>query len=97
MITTLVTDVKGVKTFFFNETTMNYIVKIAHVLKYSHGRCVVGAFGEILHEGSILTRHRAVLSFILHKSTFLHFVHHGTHFYEKYINNDDRKKCVDDD
>ena len=35
--------------------------------------------------------------FFLHKSIFLHFVHHGTKFYDKYIKPDDRKKYIDDD
>ena len=68
---------------------MNEIGKRAHDLKHSHGRCVDVAIGNILHEGSIWTGHRTILSFILHKSIFLHFVHHGTIFYEKYITSDD--------
>ena len=44
-----------------------------------------------------MTGHRAVLYFILHKSIFIHFVHHGTRFYDKYITSDDRKKHMDDD
>ena len=55
-----------------------------------------GAFDKILHEGSISTDRIYVLSFILHKSIFLHFVHHGTIFYDKYITSDDRKKYKDD-
>ena len=43
--------------------TINDIGKIAHVLKHSHGMCVVGAFDKVLHEGSIWTGHRAVLYF----------------------------------
>ena len=70
---------------------MNDIGKRAHVLKHSDGRCVVGAFYEILYEGSIWTGHRAVLSFILHKSIFLHFVHNGTRFYDKYISSDKKE------
>ena len=71
---------------------MNDIVKRAHVMKNSHGRCVVGAHDKILHEGYIWTGHRSVLSFILHKSIFLHFVHHGKIFYDKYITSYDRNK-----
>ena len=76
---------------------MNDIGKRAHVLKYSHGRFVVGAFDKILHEGSIWTVHRAVLSFILQKYIFIHLVHHGTIFYDKHITSYDRKKYMDDD
>ena len=50
-----------------------------------------------IHEGSIWTGHISVLSFILHKSIFPHFVHHGTRFYEKHITSDDKKKYMDDD
>ena len=66
--------------------TMHEIGKIAHVPKNLHGRCVVGAFDKVLHQGSIWTGPISVLYFILHKSIFLHFVHHGTKFYDKYIN-----------
>ena len=76
---------------------MNDIGKIAHVLKHSHGRCVIGSFDKILHEGSIWTGHRAVLSFILHKSIFIHFVHNGTIFYDKYISTKNWLKYIDDD
>ena len=34
---------------------MNDTAKRAHVIKNSHGSCVVGAFDKILHEGSIWT------------------------------------------
>ena len=86
------TNVHGGETVFYYGVNMHDIGKRAHVLKHSHGRCVVGPFDKILHEGSIWTGHRAVLYFILHKSIFLHFVHHGTIFYEKYITSEDRKK-----
>ena len=76
---------------------MNDIGKRAHVMKHSHGRCLVGAFDKILHDGSIWTGQRAVLYFILQKSIFLHFVHHGTIFYYKCISSNDRKKYIHDD
>ena len=60
-------------------------------MKNSHGRCVVGAFDKILHEGYICTGRRAVLSFILHKSIFLYFLYNGTRFYGKYITSDYKK------
>ena len=76
---------------------MNNIGKRAHVMKHSHERCVVGAFDKIIHKGSIWTGHISVLSFILHKSGFIHFVNHGTIFYDKYLASYDRKKYMDDD
>ena len=85
VIIILGTDVNGGETVFYDGENMNDIGKRAHVLKHSHGRCVIGYSDEILHEVSIWTGHRSVLSFILHKSIFLHFVHNGTRFYDKYI------------
>ena len=82
------------KTVFLNGITMNDIGKKSHVLKHSHGGCVVGVLDKKLHELSIWNRPRSVLSFILHKSIFLHFVHYGTNFYEKYINTDDRTNIL---
>ena len=58
---------------------------------------MVGDFDKISHEGSIWTGPRAVLYFILHKSIFIHSVHHGTIFYDKYIASNDKSKCIDDD
>ena len=66
-------------------------------MKHSCGRCVIGPFVKNLHEGSIWTGRRDILSFILHKSIFLHFVHHGTRFYDKYITSEDRNKYIYDD
>ena len=60
--------------------TMDDIGKIAHVLKHSHKRCVVVDFDKNLHTGYICTGPTAVISFILKKSIFLHFVHHSTKF-----------------
>ena len=76
---------------------MNDIGKRAHVVNHSHGRCVIGSFDKILREGSIWTGHRYVLSFILHKSKFLYFVHNGTIFYDKYISSQNKKKYIDGD
>ena len=76
---------------------MNDIGKRAHVMKHSHGRCVIGSFDKNLHEGSIFTGHRAVLSFILHKSIFLHFVHNSKKVYDKYISTKNWLKNIDDD
>ena len=54
----------------------------------------MGALDKILHEGSIWNGHRAILSFILNKSIFIYFVHHGTKFYDRYINSYDRKNIL---
>ena len=62
MIIILGTDVHGGETVIFNWENMNEIGKRAHVLKHSHGRCVIGSFNKTFHEGSLWTDHRAVLS-----------------------------------
>ena len=82
MIIILGTYVHCGEAVFNDGEKMNEIGKIAHVLKHSHGKRVVGAFDKILHEGSIWNGHRAALLFILHKSIFLHFVHNCTIFHD---------------
>ena len=67
MIIILGTDVHGGETVFFDGENLNDVGKRAHVLKHSHGRCVIGSFDKILHEGSLWTGHRAVISFISDK------------------------------
>ena len=47
------TDVNGGEKYFYDGKNMNDIGKRAHALKYSHVRCVIGAFDKNLHEGSI--------------------------------------------
>ena len=47
----------AVKQFFYDGENMNDIGKRAHVLKYSHGSCVIDSFDNILHESSICTGH----------------------------------------
>ena len=44
VIIILGTYVHGGETIFNDGERMNYIGKRAHVLKHSHGRCVVGGF-----------------------------------------------------
>ena len=85
VIIILGTNVHGGETVFNDGENINDIVKIAHIMKHSHGSCVVVPFDKIIHEGSIWTCHRALISFILHKSILFLFVHHGTIFYDKNI------------
>ena len=81
----------------FYGMTMNDIGKGAHVIKHSCRMCVVGVFDKNLHGVCIWTRQKSVLYFILCKSIFLHFVHHGTKCYDRYINYYDRNIYIDDD
>ena len=49
VIIILGTDVNGGETVFNDRDNTNAIGKGAHVLKYSHGRCVIGDCDNILH------------------------------------------------
>ena len=49
VIIILGTDVNGGETVFYDGETMNDIGNRAHVIKHSHGRCVIGLFGKFLH------------------------------------------------
>ena len=49
VIIILGTDVHGGETVFYDGENMNDIGKRAHVLKHSHGRCVIGYFDKFLH------------------------------------------------
>ena len=46
VIIILGTDIHGDETVFLNGEKMNDIGKRAHVLKHSHGRCVIGSFDK---------------------------------------------------
>ena len=94
VIIILGTDVNSGETIFYDEENIHDIVKGAHVLKHSRVRCVIGAFDKNLHEGSIWTVHRGFLSFILHKSIFLHFLNNSTIFYDRYISSEKKKNIL---
>ena len=46
VIIILGTNVNGGETVFYDRENINDIGKRAHVLKYSHGRCVIGCFDK---------------------------------------------------
>ena len=58
---------------------------------------VFGPFEKVLHEGTLWSGYRAVISFILTKQIFLHFFCHGNRFYNQYLNSVDKRKYLDDD
>ena len=64
------TNVHGGEIVFNDGENMHDIGKGSPVMNNSHGRCVVGPFDKSLHEGSISTGRRAVLSL---SSTNQHF------------------------
>ena len=63
---------------------MNDISKIAHAIKHPHGMYVVGSFDKKFILKIYLDLTQSYLSFILHMSIFLHFLHHDTKFYDIY-------------
>ena len=46
VIIILVTDVNGGETVFYDGLNINDIGKRAHVMKHSHGNCVIGSFDK---------------------------------------------------
>ena len=71
--------------------------KRAHNIIHSHGMFVMGSFDNKNYEICFWTWHGVLLSFIVHKSIFNHFVHHGTKFYIRYIKYFTRTSLLDDD
>ena len=51
VIIILGTNINDDETGFYDGENMNDIGKRAHVLNHSHGRCDIGSFDKILHEG----------------------------------------------
>ena len=58
---------------FYDGNKTNNVGNIIHILKHSHGRMIFGPFERVFHEGTLWSRYRAVISFILTKNipTFL--------------------------
>ena len=59
---------------------MSNLVKRAPVFKHSRVRFVVGSFDKNTHEGSICNGSISVISCIIPKNIFLHFVYYGRIF-----------------
>ena len=58
---------------------------------------VFGSFEKVLHEVTLWSGYRSVISFILTKQNFLHFFRYGNQFYDRYLNLVDKFKYIDDD
>ena len=52
----------------------------AHVLKHLHGRFIIETLKKIYHEGNLWRGYRSIISFVLHKSIFMHFHYKGDTF-----------------
>ena len=93
VIITVVKDISGVDTVFYDGVKTSDLWSRAHVLKHLHGRMIFGPFEKKFHEGTLWSGYRAVISFIL-KKKFLHFFRHGNWFYNRYINTTDKKSIL---
>ena len=94
---TLGTNVSGGDTVFNDRICIICVydlVKRSHVLKHLHRRCIIGPFEKSFHEGLFWRGNRDVISFILHKSIFLHFYHKGDVFYSRYIDTEYQKNTM---
>ena len=86
VIITLGKNIIGGDTVFYDGVKTCDFGNRAHILKHSHGRMVFGPFEKVFHEGTMWSRYRSVISFIIKKQIFLHFFRHKHQFYDRYLN-----------
>ena len=67
VIITLGKDISGGDTMFYDGVKSSYFGSRAHILKHLHGRMIFGPFENVFHEGTLWSRYRAVISFIMTK------------------------------
>ena len=67
VIITLVKDISGGDTVFYDGLKSSDFGSRAHILKHLHGRMVFGPFENVFCEGTLCSGYRAVISFILTK------------------------------
>ena len=96
VVVILVTNSSGRYKVFYKGVMYSDLCKIVHSLNNLCYRCVVGPFEIWSHEGTLWWGHIVLISFILHKSTFLHLFYHGDIFYNIYIKSDTRTKYICD-
>ena len=89
-------DLSGGETVFCDGVKRPDLVKRDHVLKYLHGRMMLGPFKRCSREGYLWRGNIAVISFIISKQILEHLFCHGDRFYNQYINTTIRTKYIDD-
>ena len=92
VIITVVKDLSGGDTVFYDGVKTSVLGSRAHILKHLHGRMIFGPFEKVYHEVTLWSGYRAVISFILAKKIFLHLFRHGDRFYNRYLKSVDKKK-----
>ena len=73
VIITLVKNISGGDTVFYDGVKISDLGSRAHILKHLHERMIFGPFEIFFHEGTLRSGYRAVISLILTKKlpTFL--------------------------
>ena len=84
VIITMVTNISGGNTVFYEGVKNTDITKISHVLNHLHGRIIMGPFERFFHEVYLWRGQRAAILFTLLKNVY--FIRHGDPFYNRYIN-----------
>ena len=67
VITNMGTNISGWYIVFYEGVKQKDLGKIAHILKYLHGRIFMSPFEICFHEGSLWRGHGLVISFIISK------------------------------
>ena len=67
-IITVGKDISGVETVFYDGVKTSDLGSRSHILKHLHGRMVFGPFEKVVHEGTLWSGYRAVISFIFTKN-----------------------------
>ena len=97
VIMTLGKYINGGGNVFYDGVKTYDLGSRANVLKNLHGRIIFGPLYIYFCEGNICRGHRAIKLFILTKQIFLNFYRHVDQFYDRYTNETDKKKHLDDD
>ena len=71
VITNMGTNISGWYIVFYEGVKQKDLGKIAHILKYLHGRIFMSPFEICFHAGSLLRGHGVVIYFILTKTILL--------------------------
>ena len=86
--------ISGGDTVFYDVVKTSDLGSRAHILKHLHGIMIVGPFEKVFREGTLWSGYRAVISFVLTKTIFLHFFRHGYRFYKRYINTTEKMSIL---
>ena len=92
IIITVGKDIIGGETVLYDGVKTSDLGSRAHILKHLHGRRIFGPFETVFQEGTLWSGYRALISFILTKTIFLHLFCHGDRFYKPIYKYNRQKK-----